>query len=339
MRLNKQRSIILLWPMFFVGLILSISTCLCAGESGQSKKEEKINITSSRHYPIFYILVGGSGVNPKVRNIGGQLPYVGWETFVKRKIEPLIKWAGKDENGHPRARFWLHNPWGLTLEEKVMRADQYLLARKAGLNLVTQRFVEAWKPITQEDIEVVAYLGKLNDQESMGKLTGSDWFNRAFLSYQLPIQAGMSIGFDSFTGEQISKENYFRKLIESLGIRTYIEPRPRKDQTFLYSANIMSIDSFWKRSDPDLYKDSKHMARTSDLSGEIVRLIVNDPQKTNIKSNERFEAFKWEITQAKKIADEGHTPLIYICTVEKYIKKMTYEEVFPWCSSIDKNKD
>ena len=74
----------------------------------------------------------------------------GWQGYVDANIKPLIA-----QGYH---RFVLHNPFGIS-PDQGMAVDEYLEAKDAGLNWLTDGFVQAIKPLTDAGIEVIAYIG------------------------------------------------------------------------------------------------------------------------------------------------------------------------------------
>lgn len=146
---------------------------------------------------IAFFNIGYSANRPKDRMVGQGLKQTGWDGFVQIKVRPLLDWGVR--------RIQLHNPFGAK-EGDTMRLDQYLLAKEAELDWLTDGFVEAWKPVIRGDytngepVEVIGYVGhgfggEFKRLREAGDLRG--YRERAAASIKPLVQAGMSIGFDS----------------------------------------------------------------------------------------------------------------------------------------------
>lgn len=204
----------------------------------------------------------GSGADPAHRNIGWNIATEGWQQFVDAMVRPAIEMGV--------TRFWIHNPAG-TEAGQPMQADQFARAREAGLYPVLKDFVQAWKPITAR-YEVVAYLG-LFEQEFMD-LAPAQFLDRVMESYRLPIEAGMSIGFDAMFQEDGTRaDQRFMRLLQSLGVKTYVEPWPRNTSPQLFDCNNISTVQLYNHK---LYVDPSWAAAREKLTGEIV-IALNSP--------------------------------------------------------------
>ncbi|MEO0586663.1 MAG: hypothetical protein AAF078_03400 [Planctomycetota bacterium] len=223
-------------------------------------------------------VIGNSSTRDENRRVGHGLSRSGgWSSFVRLKVRPLI------DRGF--TRFMLHNPFGVVGGER-MAFDQYVEAREARLGWLTDDFVEAWSPVTRGDysdgrpIEVIGYLGDLDDDPDFVALREAGdragWLRRAAVSVSPVVDAGMSVGFDSANQlAEGSAEFGLIRMLNGLEVRTYVEPRPHKTVPNLWSQNVISIDRFWRRSDPELHPGSsgRWAARNDQLTGEIVRIV------------------------------------------------------------------
>lgn len=93
----------------------------------------------------------------------------------------------------------LHNPFGCLANEEML-ATQFLDARRAGLDWLTEGFTEAWKPVVNAGIEVIAYPGSLVLSEKLTRMavTGGPAFNQEVMENFRPMcEAGCSIALDS----------------------------------------------------------------------------------------------------------------------------------------------
>lgn len=255
---------------------------------------------------VSFFLIGGSSTNIVDRRVAWNLRQIGWQGFVQTRIRPQLD-AGV-------RRIQIHNPFG-TLPEEPMQFDQFLHARDAGLDFLIDDFVKAWRPVVQgiytegEPVEVIAYLGKLEDDPDFAKLLDkgdtAGWLARAIISMSLPLEAGMSIGFDAAApASEQSPTHHLTQLVKSLGVRIYIEARPYQNTPHWFDENIIITDTFWKRSDPERYPDDsgKWAARNDQLKGEIVHIIF--PEHADDPEN-------WKL-DLRRVLNAGHTAAVPI---------------------------
>lgn len=206
--------------------------------------------------------IGWSAENSATRNIGWQdLIQHGWEGWIEKWIKPAIQLGF--------ARFEIHNPFG-TLAGEDMQADQAISARESGLVWDYQDFVEAWRPIT-EKYEVIAYLGTpiLDNNFTIlknSKYGASEYIQRLWDSYRLPLDAGMSIGFDAAAViSSVNDPSYaFIELVRNLGRKVYIEAWPPKVSPHLFKYSTVFSQSVWENmqvsdwdADPSLIQGEK----------------------------------------------------------------------------------
>ncbi|MEM6334243.1 MAG: hypothetical protein AAF823_12975 [Planctomycetota bacterium] len=235
---------------------------------------------AAERFVVRYV-IGNSSTRDENRRVGhGLSRSAGWSSFVRLKVRPLID-AGF-------TRFMLHNPFGAIGGER-MEFDQYVDAKAARLGWLTDDFVEAWRPVTRGDysdgrpIEVIGYLGDLDGDTTFVELRDADdragWLRRATVSVSPLLDAGMSVGFDSASKlPEGSPEYGLIRLLNGLGVRTYVEPRPHKTVPHLWTQNVIALNRGWRRSDPARVASNSAWAATNEqLTGEIVR-IVRFPQ-------------------------------------------------------------
>ncbi len=258
---------------------------------------------------ISLLLIGGSSTDIEDRRVAWGLRQRGWEGFVRLVVRPQLD-AGV-------RRIQIHNPFG-ALPDEPMQFDQYIHARSAGLTFLTEGFVEAWKPVIEgrytdgEPVEVIAYLGKLPDDPDFQKLLDAGdttgWLARAVVSLSLPLEAGMSLGFDaSASAAEQSPTHRLTELLQSLGIRIYIEARPYKYTPHWFDNNVIITDRFWKRSDPLEHPgdSGKWAAGNDQLTGEIVRIVF--PKHAEDPVNWRLDL--------RRVLDDGHTASVPLYNV------------------------
>ncbi len=244
---------------------------------------------------VSWLTIGGSTKDASTRRVGWDLKRRGWGGFVRLVVRPQIDWGCR--------RFVLHNPFG-TLPGEPMQFDQYMHARDAGLTWLCEGFVEAWRPVTEEGIEVICYLGKLRDDPDFEELRKrgkyDDWLARAWASLQPALDAGMSIALDASSRADAGHPVYkLAELLRSLGVKVYIEPRPPITHNHWFDYPVVTTEQFWHRSNPEKHISSLWAARDDQLRGEIIRMITRTPQADQPE-------------KAREVIAEGHTAALYV---------------------------
>jgi len=218
-------------------------------------------------------VVGGSSNDASKRRISYPLWEKGWKGFIKDEVFPLL--------GLGFTRISVHNPAGAMLSEE-MQADQFIHAKETGCGWVEDGFVEYWRKITGSGVEVAMYLGMLKNDPNFvslaaGRLTKDDWLKRVYESYALVLDAGCSVCFDAlFDVREDTPEFRFFQLINSLGVKTYLEPIPHKDNPYMYKANFIITEQLYK------HKDASWAADELVLTGEKIRLLNQPYDPTDI---------------------------------------------------------
>lgn len=179
-------------------------------------------------------VIGHSAPSNEDRHVGYGIKQTGWAGFIQNYIHAEYAWGIR--------RFGLHNPFGTSDTEKAggvihMQFDQYLHARAAKLDWLTDDFVWAWSAWIRSnpDTEVIAYIGSLSfdghtdpDFERLQQFgEADDYLKRANDSLRPLFDCGMSIAFD--TGGRYEKGSPGHAMIElcrSMGVRCYVEPVP-----------------------------------------------------------------------------------------------------------------
>src|SRR5688572_26382369 len=208
--------------------------------------------------------IGGSDTTVANRGVGWSIKTLGWQGYVNTYIKPQLDWDAK--------RIILSNPFG-TLPDEQMQMDQYLHAQSAGLTWLTNGFTEAWKPIVDSGVEVIAYFGCM---EADSDFNITNWQQRFWDSIAPALNAGMNIAMDAaVSGDANSKSIQAARLLRSRGVEVYIEARPSVGYTHWHDYNVISTDTWWDRSEPDRYTDAARWATPSSmLSGEIMRAVT-----------------------------------------------------------------
>jgi len=255
----------------------------------------------------------GSGSN-STRNIQFNVATEGWQQFVDRFVKPGIELGIR--------RFHIHNPGGTETGEP-MEADQFLEARNAGIE-VWRDFVKAWRPITAQGIEVVAYLGLMDEDfavRAANRLKRDDFIKRCWDSYRYPLDAGMSLGFDALHDERESDYYYtWFRFVESLGVRCYIEPWPKKTHTWFHSANTITTVQLYR----SIARGASWAATPEQLTGEKV-ILMNAPDTNAGQTWENVDT--WCPAWCREMQAKGLTPLV---ALQKMIERR--ESLRQWLS-------
>ena len=261
---------------------IAIASLLGGASSIVQAAEEKA-IRPARERIIECWLIAGSSEDEGRRKVSmNQIDSGGWPVFVDNRAKDVYDWGIR--------RFWLHNPFG-TVSGEVMQFDQYLDARDAGLDVLTENFSEAWRPVTQgsfgEPVELIAYLGTADPGDDRLQ-TAFDSGNPAqvlgtMLACVKPLlMAGASIGADAAVKlPDDGPAFHFYKYLESIGIPIYVESRPKKANPKWSEFPVFAVDTWWKRSDPEVHQDAAVWALpNSQMKREVVRWIRDYPGKS-----------------------------------------------------------
>lgn len=248
--------------------------------------------------PVLFLGIGASSSDVSVRKIGFGLPAAGW--YNSGIDKNLDSWADEFKRRDLPFRVMLHNPWG-TENGEVMDFDQRIEAREnAKLRLVCDSF-GPWlesrlRPHVGERGECIIYLGSgrrdkdlldLKDQPAayLERLTASvaevpDWCTLAF------DDTGKSEIGDPFS-DFVHLQSRLR--------RVYVEPRPIVGGA-MPGLPVISDANLWRRTNPDIYPDARHMIPDRDCGDEILRLMVSGNEATRRRVLQR-------------VVDDGHTVL------------------------------
>ena len=249
---------------------------------------------------VSWITIGGSGHDPSDRGVAWNIEAEGWTGFVETFVQPQLAWGAK--------RILLHNPFG-TLVGEAMQADQAIEAQNAGLNWLLDDFVAAWQPITAQGIEVIAYLGMPRNDASFTGLSEQQWFDRLWQSLDLPLRAGMNIGFDmSLQAAPGDRDWSAVEQLHQRGVRVYGEPRPAESSLHWRAMPLVAEDHVWLETNPELYPETRNWAaKDSQITGEVVRLINHPPPGQTLET-----MAYWLPGQARGILREGHTVAVEV---------------------------
>lgn len=252
---------------------------------------------------VSWLTIGGSDNQRRSerRNVGWKFDEYGWSGWIERKILPQLEWFKANDL---RPRFVLHNPFGIL--PGVMQFDQYLEAKwgvkgeHGRLPWLYEDFISAWKPfkLANKNAEVVCYLGKIQDDPQFTRSTPAQWINRFRACTHHALHSGMSIGFDASSSiAEDSPEFQGIRLLRSLGVKCYVEARPKANCPHLFDMPVVCDNKFWHRSNPEIFADSaRWAAKNSDLTGEIMRLSFGDWRRSD-----------WQKADANAITADGHS--------------------------------
>ena len=241
--------------------------------------------------------IGYSSSDPERHYVRAVNQTTGWPGFVRSHALPDLAWGVR--------RIQIHNPFGIR-EGRQMELDQYLHAKADGLHWLTDDFTEAWAPVVRgehtggERVEVIAYLGNpfwdiFADLEEAGRW--DEWLDRAERCVRPAVDAGMSLGFDAFSkAERDSYAFRFVQLLETRGVRVYIETWPRKTHAHWRHTPIIVSEYWYQRN-----RTHPNVLRRADLTGEIVRLMAHPP------SGETASDTSWIERELVDAISSGHT--------------------------------
>ena len=251
---------------------------------------------------VLDFIIGNSDPNANKRRIGWGLIENGWKKFVQVRVEPYLAVGVQ--------RVILHNPFG-TLPGEPMQLDQYLSALNSpGMWKLTRGFVEAWWPITERGIEVIAYVGcpRLDTdaqkiEEEQGRAEALAFSLSGLEPY---LEAGMSIGLDAAApavGGSLTED--LAILLRDRGVKVYVEARPHATTPHWFDYPVICIDHYWWRSDPARHPDTKGAA-TEVLNGEILRMVV----QYEIPETWTASEADYVVKASREIIAQGHTAIV-----------------------------
>lgn len=183
-----------------------------------------------------WLLAGGGAGADVPGHLGWGVADAGWQPVADmavRQIGPVLEACGS-----PR-RIVLHNPWGLwntpgRPAQMSLHQERYAEACD-DLDLAVASFQPAWLPLIRSGWEVVAYLGfdELVDAPKPAK--PSTWFNHLHRSLNRTLATGCSVGIDTAAaksaGDGYYTEPRVARLLQSLGVRVYVEGPPKQEWT------------------------------------------------------------------------------------------------------------
>ena len=272
------------------------------GDESLPEAHSQSIVVDPRDRVVAHYSIGYSSSNPETRMVRSDLVERGWVDFVTRRIEPTLE-AGFE-------RIMLHNPFGIpvdreTGETQVMQFEQYLAAQQEVPTLA-EGFVEAWLPITERGVEVIAYVGGPHNSPAMRALEGDmdAWWGRAWEALQPVLDAGMSIGLDNSAPRLADSPTFLlAEALRERGVRVYTEARPHNANPLWFDYPVVIRDPTWIATDPGISGQHpivySRFPRNDQLSSEILRLI---------RPNEEEDA-QW--SRMKQALTDGHSATVY----------------------------
>ncbi|HRK30309.1 MAG TPA: SdrD B-like domain-containing protein [Tepidisphaeraceae bacterium] len=244
---------------------------------------------------VSFVQIGGSSTINADRRVGWNIKTAGWAGFVQTYIQPQVDWGIQ--------RIILHNPFGTLQSEGDFRADQAILARESGLNWLLDGFVAAWSPIIAQGVEVVAYVGTPMNDPSFNALNDTDWWERVWDSFDLPLSAGMKIGLDkSLAANPGSRDWALVEAIRNQGSDVYGEPRPPMAAPHWRSSSLFAEDWVWIETRPETNAETYWAANDSQITGDVTRLISRPPTGQTWGT-----VLQWAPAYIRNILREGHS--------------------------------
>lgn len=193
-------------------------------------------------------------------------PY-GWSYMVNNTVLPEM-------NSRGLSRLMVKNPFG-TLPDALepMQFDQFQNAKAARLNWLTKGFSKAWKPVTDQGIQVIAYIGSpkndLDSQLILATLGERAWEKFAMESVGPFLDSGMDIGYDAASGAAEDSATFrFSERLKSLGAKVYVESVPQSNHHWWLDSDIIAVDKTWRHRTA-----SEKFASADDLIGDVIRYV------------------------------------------------------------------
>jgi hypothetical protein len=197
----------------------------------------------------------------------------------------------------------LHNPFGALAGEE-MQFSQFVQAKKQGHIVLTDRdaFVRAWKPVTGQGIEVIAYLGSPTqfDHEYGPLIKQGDEVARRRLEdacLEPVLAAGMSVALDAASGQDERSPAFeLAKRLRGEGVRVYIEALPSVAAKHWHDYPAVCTEWFWENPD----RPNWEVTETS--AGTTVLLTEGGQPTTWADWEKHFVRFREHIAGGRSVA-------------------------------------
>ena len=254
---------------------------------------------------VDYLLIGGGSSNAANRYVDQAALGNGWGPYTHRVVKPDIDWGVQ--------RILLDNPFGV-MANGYFQADQFLQAQSAGLTWLTDDFVQAWRPVAQSGVEVIAYIGNPDAESTFQALTSDPaaWNARFDASVAPFVQAGISIAFD--LGQRFSPGDLFNQALDQLkgeGVKVYLENRPTEYTSYNWQFPIIAVQPGWVSTNPYMDSTQWWAAKNSELpgGGDVVRLLQWPP------TGESWSDKTWLVSDLQSVFQDGDSAGVSISTL------------------------
>lgn len=215
---------------------------------------------------------GGDLINRQIQFVNDK---TGWQGFVEYYVRPVLNQGIK--------RLWLHGPFGkdgsrtLTFSDGAKgvsdyRFDEYLESLKRGFDWDTDDFVDEIRPLTQNGIEVICYLGTLDGTYEFEGKDVKKFLNHFTESLAPILDSGCSLSIDSSCrAKEGSWPHHAMALLKAKGVKLYIESVPLLTAPHLQHWDMVCCDTHWPNvvNNPNLYP------KPTDLGGDVVRMLCS----------------------------------------------------------------
>lgn len=228
----------------------------------------------------------------------------GWPRFVRNVVRPELEFLAKHTKG-PR-RIVVHNPYGVEGKGKPFRFGQRrLCAVNPKTAHISEGFRDAFKPIVDEGVEVVGYVGMFKGEPAFN-LPPKPMIDELLYQIEDLVAAGCAIGLDA--SFELNKNGTAFKMMQMLPNKKFLEPRPHAAFPHLHAFPIICQEPVFHRTNPAVFPDAAHIASNEQLTGEIV-IWAQYPDNA-IWSDPFDKVCAGLFSAAKRIQREGRTAAI-----------------------------
>ena len=176
----------------------------------------------------------------------------GWSWFADQHIWPWIRF--QRDIGVDMPRVLLHQPFGRTKTgtQKPMALDEYQQALRHDHLFYVDQFVEVFRPMVADGVEVIAYLGRpentrsiIEDAVTAGRT--DNVLREIWRALRLPLECDCSIAFDNMTGMNSGGlDDGVYAMAKSL-TQAYVEATSQKDGVYDFEPAIIRWPLFRRR--------------------------------------------------------------------------------------------
>lgn len=253
--------------------------------------------TYADHAIAWFTIGGATSYEPyrKVLFQSDTPPANFWSSY----FGPGSRWNGNAILSRGFQRVLVHNPFGHSpfvthsdgCTDGGMVFDQYLNAQ-TETPWLTNDFVSYWKPYVDSGLEVIAYIGSLDEVDNLDNAScaqialqnnSSAYWTRAFQAIQPFLDAGMSIGLDASVATNNASFTYqMAQRLRAMGVRVYVESIPtRTNPHWAEFPFIIDNDLWWFSTQPwamplssmksDIYRFIKYPVQDAEVGKQVMR--------------------------------------------------------------------